>query len=59
MLSFIYPITATIRTFLERCQQRRETTPAEDVEKMHGAWFKSVVMQVTLWSQPYAREGDF
>lgn len=54
MISFVYPITATIRSFLEKGEHS-----AEDVEKMHQAWFKSVVMQVTLWSQPYAREGDF
>ena len=30
-----------------------------EVEKMHQAWFKSVVLQVALWSQPYAKEGDF
>jgi hypothetical protein len=29
------------------------------VEKMHQAWFKSVVLQVALWSQPYAKEGGF
>lgn len=54
MISFIYPITATIRPFLEKGDHA-----AEDVENMYGAWFKSVVMQVTLWSQPYAKEGDF
>lgn len=54
MVAFIYPITATIRPFLEK----GEHSP-EDVENMHQAWFKSVVLQVTLWSQPYAREGDF
>jgi hypothetical protein len=26
---------------------------------MHDAWFKSVVLQVTLWSQPYAKDGNF
>jgi hypothetical protein len=31
----------------------------EEVEKMHQAWFKSVVLQVALWSQPYAKEDDF
>lgn len=54
MVAFIYPITATIRPFLEK----GEHSP-EDVENMHQAWFKSVVLQVTLWSQPYAKEGDF
>jgi hypothetical protein len=29
------------------------------VDKMHQAWFKSVVMQVTLWCLPYVRDGYF
>lgn len=54
MISFIYPITATIEQFLAN-----KGHGAEEVEKMHQAWFKSVVLQVTLWSYPYARDGDF
>jgi hypothetical protein len=26
---------------------------------MHQAWFESVVLQVTLWSYPYVKNGDF
>ncbi|WP_135825427.1 protoglobin domain-containing protein [Halorussus ruber] len=54
MIAFVYPITATIRQFLENSDHDDET-----VRKMHDAWFKSVVLQVTLWSQPYAKEDDF
>ncbi len=54
MIAFIYPITATIKQFLAN-----KGHAAEEVEKMHQAWFKSVVLQVTLWSQPYVREGDY
>ena len=54
LIAFIYPITATIKDFLAR----KGHSP-EEVEKMHQAWFKSVVLQVALWSYPYAREGDF
>lgn len=54
LVAFIYPITATIRPFLTK----KGHSP-EEVEKMHQAWFKSVVMQVALWSVPYVREGDF
>jgi hypothetical protein len=54
MVAFIYPITATIKPFLAK----KGHSP-EDVEKMHQAWFKSVVMQVALWSAPYVKEGDF
>jgi hypothetical protein len=54
IIAFIYPITATIKQFLAS-----KGHAAEEVEKMHQAWFKSVVLQVTLWSQPYTREGDY
>jgi hypothetical protein len=52
--AFVYPITATVKPFLAK-----KGHPAEEVEKMHQAWFKAVVLQVALWSRPYAREGDF
>jgi hypothetical protein len=54
LVAFIYPITATIKPFLAK-----KGHSAEDVEKMHHAWFKSVVLQVALWSYPYVQEGDF
>jgi hypothetical protein len=54
MIAFIYPITATIESFLAN-----KGHSSEEVEKMFQAWFKSVVLQVTLWSYPYAKEGDF
>ena len=54
LVAFIYPITATIKPFLAN----GELAPAE-VDKMHDAWFKSVVLGVTLWSQPYVKEGDY
>lgn len=52
--ALIYPIYATIRPFLER----GESDPGM-VDRMHQAWLKSVILQVTLWSQPYLREGTF
>jgi hypothetical protein len=54
MVAFIYPITATIKPFLAK-----KGHSAEDVDKMHQAWFKSVVLQVTLWSYPYVKNGDY
>jgi hypothetical protein len=54
VISFIYPITATIKSFLGN-----KGHGSEEVEKMYDAWFKAVVLQVTLWSYPYAKEGDF
>ena len=54
MVAFIYPITATIKPFLAKKGHN-----AEDVEKMHWAWFKSVVMQVALWSAAYVKPQDY
>lgn len=54
MVAFIYPITATIRQFLES-----KGHSADEVEKMHQAWFKAVVLSVVLWCRPYVKEGDF
>ncbi len=51
LIAFIYPITATIRDFLTK-----KGHAPEEVERMHQAWFKSVVLQVALWAVPYAGE---
>jgi IS1 family transposase len=51
LIAFVFPITATMRSFLAS----RGHDPA-DVEGMHTAWFKAVVLHVCLWSQPYAPE---
>ncbi|KAB8146016.1 protogloblin ApPgb [Chloroflexia bacterium SDU3-3] len=52
--ALIYPIYATVRPFLERGGH-----DAADVEAMHQAWLKSVLLQVTLWSHPYIQEGGW
>lgn len=52
--AFIYPITATLKPFLAK-----KGHGESDVDKMHQAWIKSVILQVTLWSHPYVKEGDF
>jgi IS1 family transposase len=51
VIAFIFPITATMRSFLAS----KGNSP-EDVEGMHTAWFKAVVLHVCLWCQPYAAE---
>lgn len=52
--ALVYPIYATVRP----CLERGSTDPAA-VERMHQAWLKSVLLQVTLWSQPYLSEGSW
>jgi hypothetical protein len=54
LVAFIVPITATIKPFLAQ-----KGHSAEDVEKMHQAWFKAVTLQVALWLRPYITEGDY
>ncbi len=50
----IYPVTFTLKPFLAK-----RGHSAEAVEKMHAAWLKSCLLQVTLWSRPYVRDGEF
>jgi hypothetical protein len=33
--------------------------PLEIVSRMYDAWWKSMILQATLWVQPYIRDGDF
>jgi hypothetical protein len=51
MIAFVFPITATMRDFLAA----KGHQPAE-VDGMHTAWFKAVVLHVCLWARPYASE---
>jgi hypothetical protein len=52
--ALVYPVTATLKPFLARGGH----TP-EEVDRMHQAWIKSVLLQVILWSQPYIEDGEF
>jgi hypothetical protein len=52
--ALIVPITTTLRPFLEQ----GDHTP-EQVEAMHQAWVKSVLLQTILWSHPYVNKGEF
>lgn len=48
------PVTTTLKPFLAK-----KGASAEDVDKMHSAWVKSVLLQSILWGQPYIKEGEF
>jgi len=54
LIALIAPIVLTIRDFLAK----KGHSPQE-VDRMHQAWLKAVVLQVALWSLPYAQEGDY
>lgn len=48
------PVTTTLKPFLAS-----KGASAADVEKMHAAWVKSVLLQSILWSHPYIKDGQF
>lgn len=54
LVAMVYPVVTTIRPFLAK-----RGYSAEEVDRMYNAWFKAVVLQVALWCQPYANEGDY
>lgn len=54
MTAFIYPITATIKSFLAKKGHSQA-----DVDAMHNAWFKAVTLTVILWTYPYINKGEF
>jgi len=54
MVAFIYPITATIKSFLAKKGHDDET-----VEAMYNAWFKAVTLTVILWTYPYINKNEF
>lgn len=54
LFALIFPVTFTLKPFLTK-----KGHSADDVDKMHAAWVKSCLLQMTLWSYPYVRDGDF
>jgi hypothetical protein len=54
VLALLIPITTTLKPFLASGGASQD-----EVEAMHQAWVKGVLLQVILWSQPYVREGYF
>jgi len=54
VLALLVPITTTLKPFLAK-----GGATSDEVEAMHQAWVKAVLLQVILWSHPYVREGDF
>lgn len=54
LFALIFPVTVTLKPFLAK-----KGHSAEQVEQMHAAWLKSCLLQLTLWSHPYVKDGDF
>ncbi len=54
LFALIFPVTFTLKPFLAK-----KGHSVDDVEKMYAAWVKSCLLQLTLWSHPYIKAGDF
>ncbi len=54
VLGFAAATVAPMRPFLANGGHS-----AEVVQRMQDAWWKSMILQVTLWAQPYMNPGDF
>jgi hypothetical protein len=54
LLSLLVPVTTTLKPFLAE-----GGASPDEVEAMHQAWIKAVLLQLILWSQPYVRDGEF
>jgi hypothetical protein len=54
LIAFSAAIVVSMKPFLAK-----KGHPPEIVARMYDAWWKSMILQVALWSQPYFREGDF
>jgi pimeloyl-ACP methyl ester carboxylesterase len=54
LIGFAAATVAPMRPYLEKGGHSPDV-----VQRMQEAWWKSMVLQVTLWSQPYMNPGDF
>jgi hypothetical protein len=54
LFALVFPVTFTLKPFLAR-----KGHPTGEVDNMYAAWVKSCLLQVTLWSHPYVKDGDF
>lgn len=54
LIALIAPVALTMRGFLAK-----RGHAAEEVDRMHAAWIKAVVLHVTLWTRPYVAAEDY
>jgi pimeloyl-ACP methyl ester carboxylesterase len=54
LVAFSASIVVPMRPFLAK-----KGHPADIVNRMYDAWWKSMILQAALWLQPYVREGDY
>jgi hypothetical protein len=54
VIAFSYHTIEMLRPFLGA-----KGHAESEVQKMHQAWRKSVILQIAVWSYPYVKEGDW
>jgi hypothetical protein len=54
VLAFAAVILTTVRPFLAR-----KGHSEHDVQRMHDAWSKAVLLQMALWARPYVNNGEW
>jgi hypothetical protein len=54
LIALAVPISVTMKPFITKTG-----APPSEVEAMHAAWTKSVLLQAILWARPYVKDGDF
>ena len=54
LIALAMPISVTMKPFLAK-----KGHSASEVDAMHAAWSKAVLLQAILWSRPYVKDGDF
>lgn|SRR5262249_5016574 len=51
VLAFAVPVLADMREHL-----MRKNLPVDEIERLHAAWTKAVILTLTLWSRPYTKQ---
>lgn len=54
VIAFTAVINDTMKPFLSK-----KGNSVEEIEAMHRAWCKAVILHVTLWSRAYVAESDW
>jgi hypothetical protein len=52
LIAFMAPVVESMRQHLQA-----KGLPAAEVDRIHAAWTKAVILSIALWSNPYTKEG--
>jgi hypothetical protein len=50
-MAIAVPVIADMRERLVR-----KNLPVDEIERLHAAWTKAVILTLTLWSRPYTKQ---